>query len=74
MTTLGHAELFQPVGNLLHCGHPTVNAIRSDQQHKRSTTRADLLCHRQAVNAALRGRITLICADHPVFLDHRYGE
>src|SRR5215472_11389218 len=31
---LGHAEFFQPVDNLLHCGHPTDNAIRSGPRTK----------------------------------------
>ena len=31
---LGHAEFFQPVGNLLHCGHPTESTLSVlDQQN-----------------------------------------
>src|SRR5262249_17946931 len=57
LSVLGHAELFELVSNLLHWRPPTdLTQPALDRQTKRSTTRAYLLCHRQAVNAAWRGK------------------
>src|SRR5262249_36962957 len=43
LRVLGHAELFEPVGNLLHRGPFGFNAIRSGPTERKSTTCADLL-------------------------------
>ena len=44
LSVLGHAELFEPVCNLLHSRPPTDLALSVlDRQDKKSTTRADLL-------------------------------
>jgi hypothetical protein len=56
LSVLLEAERVEPIRNLLHRRPPTDLTLSVlDYQDKRSTTRANLLCHRQAVNAASRG-------------------
>src|SRR5262249_2001175 len=66
LSVLPKAELLKPIRNLLHQRPPTDFALSVlDRQDGKSTTRANLLCHRQAVNVALRGRIILISVYSP---------
>src|SRR5262249_8657310 len=63
---LGHAEFFQPVDNLLHCGHPTDLTLSVlDRELKVLYTRHLIMVSFQAVNGALRGRIILISVYSP---------
>src|SRR6516165_8973906 len=66
LSVLLQAERVEPIRDLLHRRPPTDFALSVlDRQDGKSTTHANLLCHRQAVGAALRGRIILISVNSP---------
>src|SRR5215472_3689671 len=61
LSVLPKAERVEPIRNLLHRREPADFCLSVlDRQDNKSPIRADLLWHRQPVNAALRGRIILI--------------